>query len=281
MSLKNQRIEKICIPMPLVQKIGVIYEHKGKQALYFEQPPGVLRRFKESVIFESTKASNSLEGIKIPDYRLSALIREQSLPQTTWEAEIAGYRDVIALIQESYKDIPVKASVLLQLHRDIYRYSRRQGGFWKTGDNAIVETLPDGNNLIRFQPVPAFQTSSAVDELMLHYNEYALNNEIEPLILVAATVLDFLCIHPFTDGNGRLSRLLTQLLLCQHGFLVGQLVSLEKIIEETKDAYYQALYESSKGWHEGKHDLLPWIGYFVDTILAAYVELASKLKVNN
>lgn len=281
MSFINHRLEKCYIPMRLTRKIGAIYHHKGKQAAYFLRFPEVLKGFKKVAIIESTKASNSIEGIRIPGDRLLKIIGERSLPQTTSEAMIAGYRDALELIQESYKDIPVRASVLLQLHRDLYQHSHGQGGFWKTGDNAIIETLPDGSHFVRFKPMPAFQTPSAVDELMSHYNDYASNSNIEPLIVVAATVLDFLCIHPFNDGNGRLSRLLTQLLLCQHGFLVGQFVSLEKIIEETQEGYYQALYDSSRGWHKGNHDVIPWVEYFVDTVLAAYVELASKLKVKN
>ena len=206
-----------------------------------------------------------------PPKRIRALVTQKATAQNRPEQEIAGYRDVLSNIHANTMDIPFTANVVLQLHRDLYRFLPGEGGHWKPVDNEITETGPGGVKAVRFRPVPAHATPDAMRRLHERFDALWRIGEIEPLVLIAGYVLDFLCIHPFRDGNGRMARLLTLLLLYQSGYEVGRYISLEQIVERTKESYYDTLYRSSAGWHDGHHDLMPWTEYLLGVVvLGAY-----------
>lgn len=280
-SFQNNRLLSMPIPMKIVRLVSVINEYKGKQELYRQQSPQVLDTLKEVSIIQSTESSNRIEGIYTSNKRLKEILEDKSVPQNRSESEIAGYRDVLNTIHSSYEAIPINSNIILQLHRDMYKYSPGRGGMWKTQDNVIEEVLPSGVRYIRFKPVEAFLTPSCMDELCRNYNDEVKKEEVEPLLLISAFVLDFLCIHPFNDGNGRMARLLTLLLLYKSGYEVGRFISLEKIIENSKESYYETLNKSSMLWHDGKHDLFIWCEYLLGTIVAAYRELENRVGVIN
>jgi len=279
MSFRNKRLENLAVPMRIVLLIGEINEYKGKQDLYKQQSPQLLETLKNVAVIQSTKSSNSIEGIYTNDKRLKEIVENKIVPSGRSESEIAGYRDVLASIHASYHAIPVNSSIILQLHRDLYKFLPGRGGMWKNTDNVIEEVLPDGSKYIRFKPVVAFQTPMAMDELCSVFNEQVRGEQTQPLILVGAFILDFLCVHPFHDGNGRMARLLSLLLLYKFGYEVGRFISLEKIIEESKETYYETLHQSSVAWHEGKHDFFCWLEYFLATILVAYKEFSSRVGI--
>jgi Fic family protein len=258
-----------------IQKIG---EFKGKQALYAQQTPEILDSLKQVAVIESSESSNRLEGITAPRRRVEAIVREASTPENRSEQEIAGYRDALALIHESAVHMTLKVNVILQLHSMIYRYLPSEGGRWKIADNQIVERNTDGSiRRVRFEPVSAFDTPGAMDRLVESYGHAVLALSAEPLVVVPAAVFDFLCIHPFTDGNGRTGRLLTLLLLYHFDYEVGRFISLERIFEESRETYYESLEESSQNWHEGLHDIKPWLRYFWGVILRAYGEFEERV----
>ena len=269
-------LDKIVIPQRLITTIRQIGEYKGKQELYKQQAPEMLENLRQVAMIQSTESSNRLEGIVADEKRLRALVAEKTAPANRSEAEIAGYRDVLNTIHASYDHIPFTDNVVLQLHRDLMKYSGKEGGRWKSAANEITETLPDGSKNIRFMPVAPHQTADHMRILHERYSELAKEQDWEPLLLIPFYVLDFLCIHPFLDGNGRMARLLTVLLLYQHGYEVGRYVSLERIVEQSKESYYDTLFVSSQGWHEGEHNILPWTEYLLGTILAAYREFEGR-----
>jgi Fic family protein len=277
MSFRLERLTHLQLSMYTVQLIAKINEYKGKQELYKHQAPELLESLREISTIQSTEASNRIEGIVITDQRLSSLMKQKSTPRNRSEAEIAGYRDVLATIHASYEAIPVQSSVILQLHRDLYRFTPSQGGRWKQSDNVIEEKLPSGERIIRFQPISAFETPRAMESLCTEYHRLMQSEEVDQLVMIAAFILDFLCIHPFHDGNGRMARLLTLLLLYQAGYEVGRWISLEQIIEESKESYYESLKKSSANWHSGDHTLKFWMEYLFGTILAAYKELENRM----
>lgn len=277
MSFRQNRLLNTDVPMRIVGLISKINEYKGKQDLYNQQAPEILNSLKDAAIIQSTRASNSLEGITVKDKRLLEIMKNKTEPANRSEGEIAGYRDVLATIHTSYDAIPIKPSILLQFHRDLYKFVAAEGGSWKNNDNAIEEVYPDETKFIRFSPVTVFATPGAIEELCDFYNQYSHSGEIDSLMLVSAVILDFLCIHPFNDGNGRMARLLTLLLLYKAGYEVGRYISLEQIIEDSKDSYYDTLYLSSQNWHEGRHDLLIWSEYLLGVILAAYKEFVDRV----
>lgn len=279
MSFRNDKLETFRVPMTIVRLLGAINEYKGKQELYFQRSPQVLKTLRDTAIIQSTRASNAIEGIVVGNKRLKDIMNNKVQPRSRSEAEIAGYRDVLSTIHNSYAAINFTPGIILQLHRDLYKFSPSEGGRWKIADNAIEEKLPDGTKFIRFQPVPAFWTSDAIDELCSGFLLCVNNQYIDPLLLTAATILDFLCIHPFDDGNGRMARLISLLLLYKFGYEVGRFISLEKIIEESKESYYETLYVSSQAWHEGEHDLVPWTEYFLGVVLNSYRELMERVDV--
>ncbi|MEA4828336.1 MAG: Fic family protein [Clostridium sp.] len=276
-SFENNRLKNMSLSMNLVRMLTSINQYKGKQDLYKKQAPEVLNTLKEVSVIQSTESSNRIEGIYTSNKRLQEIINNKIEPKDRSESEIAGYRDVLNTIHSSYDAIPVNSSVILQLHRDLYKFLPARGGSYKNINNVIEETLSDGSKYIRFKPVDAFYTAMYMEKLCDEYKKAISNEEVEPLVLIGAFILDFLCIHPFNDGNGRMSRLLTLLLLYQNEFEVGRFISIEKIIEDSKETYYEALNKSSMLWHDGKHNLEIWLQYFLGVILKAYKELEERV----
>lgn len=272
-------LKKLLLPMETVTLISRINEYKGKQDLYKKQSPQILKSLRDIAVVQSTKASNAIEGIIITDQRLKYIMTNKTEPLDRSEGEIAGYRDVLNTIHASYEAIPINHNIILQLHRDLYQYVAADGGKWKNDDNVINECLPNGEKRVRFIPLSAFETPSAMNQLCTEYRERAKQRDVEPLILIAVFILDFLAVHPFNDGNGRMARLLTLLTLYHFGYEVGSYISLEKIIEESKESYYETLQKSSIGWHEYRNDLIPWINYLLGTIIKAYKVLESRVEV--
>ena len=270
--------EKLLTP-EIVRMVGSIHEHKGKQELFLEANIDELKTLLEVAMIQSTGASNRIEGIYTSDKRLEELVSQKSEPRNRSEQEIAGYREVLATIHESYEYINPRANVILQLHRDLYSYSQGEnGGVYKNSDNVIAETDEQGQQKVRFIPVPAFQTAEAMEELCRCFLEAWESEYIDRLILIPMFVLDFLCIHPFNDGNGRMSRLLTLLLFYKAGYIVGKYVSIEMLIEKTKETYYEALQDSSMDWHEGENSYEPFVKYYLGIILKSYKEFESRVE---
>lgn len=252
-------------------------EYRGKQALYFRQSPEILKGLQQVAIIESSESSNRLEGITAPHQRIADLVIKNTKPQDRSEQEIAGYRDALNLIHQSASHMPFSINVILQLHSWLYRYLPNQGGQWKRVDNEITEIHPDGKKQVRFTPSSAFDTPHAMERLVLQYNTSIQEWNKEPLLIVPAVILDFLCIHPFLDGNGRSARLLTLLLLYHFDYQVGRYISLERIFEESKESYYETLEKSSHGWHQGTHDIMPWLTYFWGVLIRAYKEFEQRV----
>jgi len=272
-SFEQGFLERQAIPHSLLRTTRLLGEYKGKEALFKQQTPQVLESLRQVAIIQSTESSNRIEGIEAPPERIRKLVEHKTTPQNRSEQEIAGYRDVLATIHANHANIPITTGMVLQLHRDLYQFVAGPGGRWKMTNNSIAETRADGTRIIRFEPVPAHQTPDAMERLHALYRELWDRQEIDPLLLIPAYVFDFLCIHPFTDGNGRMARLLTLLLLYHAGFEVGRYVSLEHLIENQREGYYDALFKSSQGWHDGRHTLLPWWEYFLGImLLGAYRE---------
>ena len=263
----------------IVQMVGSIHEHKGKQELFLEANIDELKTLLEITLIQSTGASNRIEGIFTSDKRLEELVSQKAEPRNRSEQEIAGYREVLATIHESYEYITPKPNIILQLHRDLYSYSQGNiGDTYKNSDNVIAETDAEEHQKARFIPVPAFQTAEAIDELCARFLEAWEANLIDKLILIPMFILDFLCIHPFNDGNGRMSRLLTLLLFYKAGYIVGKYVSMEMLIEKTKKTYYEALQASSVGWHEGENSYEPFVKYYLGIMLKAYNEFENRVE---
>jgi len=260
-----------------LSSLVTIGEFKGKEELYNKQSPDALEKLLESAITQSTESSSRIEGVTAPHKRVQLIVKANATPRNRSEQEIAGYRDVLNLIHQSHEDIPLSENVVLQFHSMLYRYTTVKSGFWKKMDNEIVDIKPDGTKTLRFKPVSAKDTAYYMKQLISSYNVYLEKKSFDALILIPLFVFDFLCIHPFSDGNGRIARLLTLLLLYQAGYRVGKYISLERIIEESKDSYYDTLFLSSKGWHEGKHDIFLWLDYFYGTLIAAYKEFESRV----
>ena len=227
---------KLLLTPDIVNMLSSLHEFKGKQELYIEAESDILTSLLDIAKIQSTKASNKIEGIYTSDERLEALVMEKAEPRNRSEEEIAGYREVLAIVHDSYEYIPLRPNNILQLHRDLYSFSSGNvGGRFKNIDNVIAETGKDGQQRIRFMPVPAFQTPEAMDHLCNEFNNAIERAEYDPLLLIPMFILDFLCIHPFNDGNGRMSRLLTLLLLYRSGYLMGKYISMEMLIEKTKE----------------------------------------------
>lgn len=271
--------EKLLTP-EVVSLLTQIHEYKGEQILFAEAKADTLTQLVEIAKIQSTEASNKIEGIYTSDERLKSLVSNKTTPRTRNEQEIAGYRDVLSTIHESHDFIPVKPSIILQLHRDLYKFSGKSiGGSYKGADNVIAEEDSEGNKHVRFNPVPAWETPSAIEAICEAFDEVLSQSDTDPLLIIPMFILDFLCIHPFSDGNGRMSRLLTLLLLYRAGYIVGKYISIEKIIEQTKETYYEALGNSSANWHEDKNDYTPFVQYTLGVIVAAYREFSSRVKL--
>lgn len=270
--------EKLLTP-EIVQMIANIHEHKGKQELFLEANIDELKTLLEVAFIQSTGASNRIEGIFTSDKRLEELVNQKAEPRNRSEQEITGYREVLATIHESYEYITPKPNIILQLHRELYSYSQgANGGSYKNSDNIIAETNPEGQQKARFIPVPAFQTSEIMNELCNKFLEAWNAGRMDKLLLIPIFILDFLCIHPFNDGNGRMSRLLTLLLFYKAGYIVGKYVSMEMLIEKTKETYYEALQESSVGWHENRNSYESFVKYYLGILLKAYNEFESRVE---
>jgi len=269
-------LSNLRIPLDVASTMRAIGEGKGRQMLFRERAPDALENLRQVAIIESTESSNRLEGVTVPHADLVRLVRENADPAAgnRPEGEIAGYRNVLNLIHERHTHMGLSPNVLLQLHRDLFKFTGSVGGQWKSVDNSITERRPDGSVFVRFQPTPAWRTPGAIDALHAAFAYTEAQDAADPLILIALYILDFLCVHPFADGNGRMARLLTVLLLYRHDYEVGRYVSLERLIEQTKDSYYDTLYRSSQGWHESAHDPMPWVAYFLGVVKAAYEEFA-------
>lgn len=261
----------------LLGLIAAIYKEMGKQELYLKQRPEELEKLVEIAKIQSTEASNAIEGIVTTNTRIRQLVEEKTTPRNRDEQEIAGYRDVLEIIHENFDAIPITRNYILQLHKILYSHMHNPAaGKTKTVQNYISATYPDGHTETLFTPLAPYETPEALDRLCEAYNRVIGNFELEPLLAVPIFIHDFLCIHPFNDGNGRMSRLLTTLLLYQNGFYVGKYVSLEAKIAKNKDLYYEALAASQDGWYEGKEDPVPFIKYLLGTILAAYKDFEDR-----
>ena len=271
-------LERQPIPPTLLTTIREIGEHKGRQRLFREQAPQVLDTLRQVAVIQSTESSNRIEGVLAPSARIRALVAEGATPANRPEQEIAGYRDVLQTIHARHPHMPPSPGVVLQLHHDLYQFSPAPGGRWKSAPNEITETHPDGTRPVRFRTVAPYQTEGAMRELHERFTRLWEEGRIDPLLLIPAYVLDFLCIHPFLDGNGRMARLLSLLLLYRAGYEVGRYVSLEAIVERTRDGYHASLYRSSQGWHTGEHSLVPWWEYFLGVMLrTAYLDFEDRV----
>lgn len=261
----------------LLSLIAAIYKEAGKQELYLKQRPQELEKLVEIAKIQSTEASNAIEGIVTTSTRIRQLVEEKTTPHNRDEQEIAGYRDALNIIHESFDAIPVTQNYILQLHKIMYRHMNNpMAGRTKNVQNYITATYPDGHTEILFTPLEPYETPEALDRICGEFNKVIGNMELEPLIAIPVFIHDFLCIHPFNDGNGRMSRLLTSLLLYRCGFYVGRYISLEAKIAKNKDLYYSALSESQTGWHEGTEDAVPFIKYILGTVLAAYKDFEDR-----
>ena len=271
-AIKNQKWDSEILGL-----IAAIYKEAGKQELYLKQRPEELEKLVEIAKVQSTEASNAIEGIVTTNTRIRQLVEEKTTPKNRDEQEIAGYRDVLGLIHESFDVIPITQNYILQLHKILYSHMNNpMAGRTKNVQNYISATHSDGHVEILFTPLPPYETPEALDRICAEYNRVTGNMEIEPLIAIPVFIHDFLCIHPFNDGNGRMSRLLTTLLLYRSGFYVGKYISLEAKIAKNKDLYYDALGQAQIGWHEGKEDAVPFIKYLLGTLLAAYKDFEDR-----
>lgn len=260
--------------------IAAIYREVGKQEQYLKQRPEELEKLVEIAKIQSTEASNAIEGIVTTNTRIRQLVEEKTTPKNRDEQEIAGYRDVLNAIHDSFDVIPISRNYILQLHKIMYSHMNNPlAGQTKNIQNYISATYPDGHTETLFTPLSPFETPEALDKICEEYNRVIGNFEVEPLIAIPIFIHDFLCIHPFNDGNGRMSRLLTTLLLYRNGFYVGKYISLEAKIAKTKDLYYDALARSQDGWREGCEDAVPFIKYLLSIILAAYKDFEDRFSI--
>ena len=260
--------------------VAAIYKYVGKQELYLKQKPNELEKLVEIAKVQSTEASNAIEGIVTTNTRIRQLVEEKTTPRNRDEQESAGYRDVLNVIHESFDAIPVTKNYILQLHKILYSHMNNPvAGQTKSVLNYISATYPDGHTEVLFTPLAPYETPEALDRICDEYNRVIGNFEVEPLIVIPIFIHDFLCIHPFNDGNGIMSRLLTTLLLYRSGFYIGKYISLEAKIAKNKDLYYDALGRSQDGWHKGIEDVVPFIKYLLGTILAAYKDFEDRFSI--
>lgn len=271
-TIKNQKWDS-----DILSLIAAIYKEAGKQEMYLKQRPEELEKLVEIAKVQSTEASNAIEGIVTTSTRIKQLVEEKTTPKNRNEQEIAGYRDVLNIIHESFDAIPITQNYILQLHKILYSHMNNPiAGRTKSVQNYISATYPDGHVETLFTPLAPYDTPEALDRICEEYNRVIGNMEIEPLIAIPVFIHDFLCIHPFNDGNGRMSRLLTTLLLYRNGFYVGKYISLEAKIAKNKDLYYDALGQAQTGWHEGTEDVIPFIKYLLGIVLSAYKDFGER-----
>ena len=269
-------LSKLMTPQ-VMQALGNVREHRGKQSLYIATRPDVLERLCEVAKIQSTSASNRIENISTTDRRLRELMEQKVEPKNRDEREIAGYRYVLDIIHDCHDDIPVSSGVILQFHRDLYRYLDMSfAGHYKDADNVIAERAADGTMVARFRPTSAAATPGAIEHICEEYARQLSAGTYDPLLVSLLFVFDFVSIHPFNDGNGRMSRLMTLLLLYRSGYTVGKYVSIEAEIERTKETYYEALAASSVEWESGANDYEPFVTYMLGVIAACYTELGRR-----
>ncbi len=273
-SFKRENVE---LPLSAVWLTNSIAEYKGKQELYAKQSPQILKTLLETALIESAESSNRIEGVTVDHARLKPLIIGHSKPRDRSEEEVVGYRKALDLIHTKYKSLRITPETVKELHR-LCRGESRDAGKWKEKDNDIIRKHPDGRVEVIFKPVSAAKTPEMMKQLCLSYEHSVSQLKYPDLYAVTCLVLDFLSVHPFRDGNGRVSRLLTLLALYQHGFTVGKYISIERIVEQSKETYYETLNKSSQKWHEAKHDVIPWFNYFLGTVLAAYKEFEERVE---
>lgn len=276
-SLDINYLEQQAISLNLGQLIQKLGEYKGKQELYTKQTPQVIETLKQAAIIQSSESSNRIEGITVIPERLKAIMLKHSKPKDRSEAEIIGYKNALAKIHTRFKSIDLSPTEILKFHHEMLKGTGISSGHWKRKDNTIEERLPDGRWITRFVPVSAHETPYYMEEICAALGRLWNEEKISRLILIPSFILDFLCIHPFTDGNGRISRLLTVLLLHKSGFEVGRYISIERIIEETKESYYESLRDCSDYWHDGRHNIRPWWEYFLTVLMRAYEEFEERV----
>jgi Fic family protein len=265
------------VPGEVARTLGEIDTAHGREDVFRHQRPQVLDALVEVARIQSAEASNAIEHVLAPRKRIEALVAQKTTPRNRPEAEIAGYRSVLDLIHARADSIPFTPAVVEQLHRDLYQYTSVPAGRWKTIDNAIEEERPDGTRRVRFRPTPATETAAAMAELHERFLDARDAGRHHPLLLIGCYVFDFLAIHPFRDGNGRMARLLTLLLLYQSGYGIGRYVSLEQLVSDAKEGYYASLQASDEGWHEDRHDIWPWLEYLLGIVRLAYRELEARV----
>ena len=278
LSTQLQRIHKIPIPMPTTWLVGACMEARGKQDLWIQQKPEVLAALREQAIIQSAESSNRIEGVTVDPERLRPILLGKSRPRDRCEEELVGYRRALNWIYTQKSAVRIESNAILLLHEMAQGSFSGDAGKWKQRDNEIIEVMPNGDRRIRFVPTSAKETPKTIEQLCLSYAELCQHDQVPVLLSVATFVFDFLCIHPFRDGNGRASRLLTTLLLQNHGFSVSRYVSLERLIEETKQDYYEVLARCSVGWHDGKNELIPWWNYTLGILKRAYGEFERRVE---
>lgn len=260
--------------------IAAIYKEAGKQEMYLKQRPEELEKLVEIAKVQSTEASNAIEGIVTTSTRIRQLVEEKTAPRNRDEQEIAGYRDALNIIHENFDAIPITRNYILQLHKVLCSHMNNpMAGQTKSVQNYISATYPNGHTETLFTLLAPFETPEALERICDEYNRVIGNMEAEPLIVIPIFIHDFLCIHPFNDGNGRMSRLLTTLLLYRNGFYVGKYISLEAKIAKNKDLYYAALRQAQEGWHEGTENAVPFIKYLLGIILSAYRDFEERFSL--
>ena len=263
------------LPLGAVWLMNSISEYKGKQELYLRQSPQILKALVKMALIESAESSNRIEGVTVERKRLKPLILGHSKPLDRSEEEVAGYRKALDLIHKKHNNLDISPQTIRELHR-LSHTGAGDAGEWKKKDNEIIRKNPDGTVEVIFKPISSALTPSAINQLCLAYRHSIEQLKYPPLYATACLIFDFLCVHPFRDGNGRVSRLLTLLALYHHGYEVGKYISIERIIEQSKETYYEVLQKSSKRWHEAKHDIEPWLYYFLGTISSAYKEFEER-----
>ena len=275
-TFRGTRLAQTKLPQGTVWLLETLAESKVKQVLYERQAPRFLKTWQEIALLEGTESSNRIDGVTIEPERLRPLVLGNARPRDRSEEEIIGYRNALTWVHVNHEKVPIEPETLRRLHALAQEGTIGDAGQWKESQNEIVELDPEGRLGVRFRPVEPAVVPSAVEELCLAYKHSVDQLKITPLLAVACLVFDFLCIHPFREANGRVSRLLTLLALYHHGHTVSRYVSIERIIEQTKESYYETLQASSVGWHDGSHDIMPWFHYFLSTIHAAYREFEER-----
>jgi len=278
-SLDRDFLERQAVPLEFAGTLRLLGEYRGKQELYTRQTPQILSAMKQVAIIQSAESSNRIEGVLVEEKRLKPLLEKDSTPRNRSEAEVIGYKNVLSRIHAGYESFKISPDTILKIHRDMWSHTDLPAGKWKNRDNTIEERLPDGRWITRFVPVTARETPYCMNELCGRFNSLWEEGRIDSLLLVHAFVLDFLCIHPFADGNGRVSRLLTVLLLHQSGYDVSRYISLERLIEESKESYYSVLNRASERWHEGGHAILPWWQFSLGILIGAYKEFENRVGI--